>query len=145
MKRLHIHTKVNDLEQAIDFYSALFAMAPTVVKDDYAKWMVDDPRVNFAVSDASKSSGDGHFGIQVETPEELSEIYGRLAKAGRPVLEEGRTTCCYADQEKSWISDPDGKPWEAFLTFNDNTVYGTGAPLENLDGEAKTRGRICCP
>ena len=109
MKRLHVHVGVEDLDRSIGFYSTLFGARPTVVKPDYAKWMLDDPRVNFAISSGRDTPrGIEHLGIQVEDGAELSEVYGRLKVAGRPVLEEGRTTCCYAQSEKSWVSDPDG-------------------------------------
>jgi hypothetical protein len=140
MKRLHVHVAVEDLDQSIRFYSTLFASEPTVVKPDYAKWMLDDPRVNFAISTHSgRAPGLDHLGIQVEDRAELQEVYGRLQKAERPVLEEGMTTCCYAKSEKSWISDPAGVTWEAFHTVGESTVYGTSAPLEELGKE-----RACC-
>ena len=129
MKRLHVHVGVADLERSIGFYSNLFAAEPTVVKSDYAKWMLDDPRVNFAIStQASGAPGIDHLGIQVEDGEELQEIYGRLKDAEGPVLEEGKTTCCYAQSEKSWTLDPQGVSWETFLTTGESTVYGTSAP-----------------
>ena len=147
MKRLHVHVKVTDLKQAISFYSAVFAMQPTMIKDDYAKWMVDDPRVNFAISMNADSPGVDHLGIQVEDQQELKEVYARLDLAGRPVLEEGHTTCCYAEQEKSWITDPDELPWETFQTFNDSTVYGTSEALETLkkeSAETPSINSVCC-
>src|ERR1700682_4574004 len=101
MKRMHVHVAVEDIPNAIGFYSALFAAQPSVTKPDYAKWMLDDPRVNFAISTRSEQAGLDHLGIQVETPEELHEVYGRLQQADRPVLQEGATTCCYARSEKS--------------------------------------------
>ena len=116
MKRLHVHVGVKDLDQSIRFYSTLFGADPTVTKDDYAKWMLDDPRVNFAISSNHHAAkGIEHLGIQAENNDELAEVYGRLKAADRPVLEEGASTCCYAKSEKSWISDPDGIVWEAFL------------------------------
>ena len=125
MKRLHVHVGVNDLDQSIGFYSTLFGAEPSVVKGDYAKWMLDDPRVNFAISAGMHArKGIEHLGIQVEDGAELKEVYGRLAQAGRPVLEEGKTTCCYAKSEKSWVTDPDGVIWEAFHTTGEATVYG---------------------
>ena len=133
MKRLHVHGGVNDLAQSVRFYSALFAARPTVTKPDYAKWMLEDPRVNFAISTRGSTVGADHFGIQVETPEELGEVYGRLKQAGRPVLEEGATTCCYAKSEKSWISDPQGLASDAFLTSGQRTVYGDDIDLSALD------------
>jgi catechol 2,3-dioxygenase-like lactoylglutathione lyase family enzyme len=129
MKRLHVHMSVGDLDQSIRFYSTLFAAAPTVVKPDYAKWMLEDPRVNFAISThAGGAPGIDHLGIQVEDGEELQQIYGRLKDAEGAVLEEGKTTCCYAQSEKSWTLDPQGVSWETFLTTGESTVYGTSAP-----------------
>jgi catechol 2,3-dioxygenase-like lactoylglutathione lyase family enzyme len=124
MKRMHVHVSVADLEASIRFYSALFAAEPTVRKGDYAKWMLDDPRVNFALSQRGAKAGIEHLGIQVENPAELEEVYARLQRADRPVLEEGATTCCYAESEKSWIEDPQGIQWETFLTTGESTAYG---------------------
>jgi catechol-2,3-dioxygenase len=137
---MHVHVSVDDLDQSVRFYSTLFAAAPTVVKPDYAKWMLDDPRVNFAISTRGGEAGLDHLGIQVETADELQEVYGRLQKADRPVLEEGATTCCYAKSEKSWISDPQGLSWETFLTSGESTVYGDSADL----GAIRTRGAGAC-
>jgi hypothetical protein len=134
MKRLHVHMAVEDLDQSIRFYSTLFASQPTVVKPDYAKWMLDDPRVNFAISTHDgRAPGIDHLGIQAEDRDELREVYDRLQKAERPVLEEGMTTCCYARSEKSWISDPVGVAWEVFQTVGESTIYGTSAPREEID------------
>ena len=124
MKRLHVHVSVTDLAQSVKFYNTLFAADPTVMKPDYAKWMLDDPRMNFAISTRGKKPGLDHLGIQVETAAELHDVYGRLEKADRPVFEEGATTCCYAKSEKSWIADPQGVSWETFLTSGETTVYG---------------------
>jgi catechol 2,3-dioxygenase-like lactoylglutathione lyase family enzyme len=124
MKRFHVHVGVENIDASVRFYSALFATEPVVLKGDYAKWMLDDPRVNFAISTRGSQLGADHFGIQAESREELSEVYGRLKQAGRPVLEEGETVCCYAESEKAWIADPQGVPWEAFLTTGDSTAYG---------------------
>ena len=141
MKRLHVHVGVNDLDHSIRFYSTLFGSDPSVVKDDYAKWMLEDPRVNFAISAGNHvRKGIEHLGIQVENPDELSEVYGRLKAADRPVLEEGQTTCCYAKSEKSWISDPDGVVWEAFFTNGEATTYGDSPALDALTGS----GTKCC-
>jgi catechol 2,3-dioxygenase-like lactoylglutathione lyase family enzyme len=144
MKRLHVHVGVADLDRSLAFYSTLFGTAPTVRKDDYAKWMLDDPRVNFAISSGRQASGIEHLGIQVETVEELGEVYGRLKVADRPVLEEGATTCCYAKSEKSWIADPDGVVWEAFLTNGDSTVYGDSPALSALSENA-SEATCCAP
>jgi catechol 2,3-dioxygenase-like lactoylglutathione lyase family enzyme len=143
MKRLHVHMAVGDLDQSIRFYSSLFAAAPTVVKPDYAKWMLEDPRVNFAISTHSgHAPGIDHLGIQVEDGQELQAVYGRLQEAEGPVLEEGKTTCCYAQSEKSWILDPQGVSWETFLTTGDSTVYGTSAP--RLEQKPAAQAAACC-
>lgn len=145
MKRLHVHVGVEDLDRSIAFYSTLFGAAPTVAKGDYAKWMLDDPRVNFAISSGNHAAkGIEHLGIQAESRTELAEVYGRLQAAGRPVLEEGATTCCYAKSEKSWIADPDGIVWEAFLTNGDATVYGDSPALGALSKTA-AEGACCAP
>jgi catechol 2,3-dioxygenase-like lactoylglutathione lyase family enzyme len=129
MKRLHVHVSVEDVAQSVRFYSTLFAAEPTVMKPDYAKWMLDDPRVNFAISTRGGGAGLDHFGIQVETPDELRDVHDRLRKANRPVLDESAAVCCYAKSEKSWIADPQGMAWEAFLTKGESTVYGDSIDL----------------
>jgi catechol 2,3-dioxygenase-like lactoylglutathione lyase family enzyme len=125
MKRLHVHVSVKDLSASIRFYRKLFDAEPVVTKEDYAKWMLEDPRVNFAISQRSKATGVDHLGIQVEDRAELTEVYERLKRAEGPVIEEGETTCCYAQSEKRWIEDPQGVEWETFLTTGESTVYGT--------------------
>ncbi len=127
MKRMHVHVAVDELQRAIGFYSALFAARPTVVKADYAKWMLDDPRVNFAISTRGRQAGLDHLGIQVENNNELNEVYARLRDAGGAIVEQGQTTCCYATSEKSWIEDPAGISWETFLTTGESTDYGNGS------------------
>jgi catechol 2,3-dioxygenase-like lactoylglutathione lyase family enzyme len=127
MKRLHVHVSVNDLQQSINFYSALFAAQPTVRKPDYAKWMLDDPRVNFAISSRGRQAGLDHLGIQVANKDELNEVYARLHEAEGTVIEQGQTNCCYAKSEKSWIDDPAGISWETFLTTGEITDYGDGS------------------
>jgi predicted enzyme related to lactoylglutathione lyase len=141
MKRMHVHVAVEDIPNAIGFYSALFAAEPAVVKPDYAKWMLDDPRVNFAISTRGRQPGLDHLGIQVENKGELTEIYARLHKAGGAVIEQGQTSCCYAKSEKSWIDDPAGISWETFLTTGESTDYGDGT------GEREARvahAKECC-
>jgi catechol 2,3-dioxygenase-like lactoylglutathione lyase family enzyme len=143
MKRLHVHVGVTDLDTSIGFYSTLFGAQPTVVKPDYAKWMLDDPRVNFAISEGKHASkGVEHLGIQVENADELAQVYGRLKAAGRPLLEEGATTCCYSKSEKSWITDPDGIAWEAFLTNGEASVYGEALGLSAISPNAAND--TCC-
>jgi predicted lactoylglutathione lyase len=127
MKRLHVHVAVSDLSQSVGFYSALFATEPSVLKSDYAKWMLDDPRVNFAISTRVRKPGLDHLGIQVESREELHEVYGRLREAGGNIIEQGQTACCYAKSEKSWIDDPAGISWETFHTTGENITYGDGS------------------
>ncbi|MGJ0513220.1 ArsI/CadI family heavy metal resistance metalloenzyme [Methylocystis sp.] len=145
MKRLHVHVSVDDLAGSIRFYSALFASAPTVAKPDYAKWMLDDPRVNFAISSRGGQAGVDHLGIEVETNEELKEVYGRLQQAERPVLEEGSTTCCYPKSEKAWTSDPQGLLWESFLTSGESTIYGDDEALARFRTSAvKEEPSPCC-
>jgi hypothetical protein len=126
MKRMHVHVAVNDLDHSIGFYTALFAARPAVIESDYAKWMLDDPRLNFAISTRGRELGLDHLGIQVENQDELHEVYARLHKAGGAVVEQGNTACCYAKSEKSWIDDPAGISWETFLTTGENTNYGDG-------------------
>jgi len=146
MKRLHVHVSVEDLAQSVQFYSALFAAEPTVRQPDYAKWMLDDPRVNFAISKRGAALGIEHLGIQVETADELREVYGRLRQTERPVLEEGATTCCYARSEKAWVSDPQGVTWETFLTSGESPVYGHSPDLKATTcGTPETPPDVCCP
>ncbi|MBS0581068.1 MAG: VOC family protein [Proteobacteria bacterium] len=141
MKRLHVHLSVKDLGASIRFYSQLFATEPVVQKADYAKWMLEDPRVNFAISQRDGKPGVQHLGIQVEDRAELAEVYERLQRADAPVLEEGETTCCYAQSEKSWIEDPQGVPWETFLTTGESVDYGTDVIRPKAEKVAETS---CC-
>ena len=149
MKRLHVHVGVEDLGRSIHFYSTLFGAAPSVVKGDYAKWMLDDPRVNFAISSGDRPvKGIEHLGIQAESEAELDEVYARLSDAGRPVLNEGRTTCCDARSKKSWIADPDGVIWEAFHTTGESTVYGGSPAFDILAAAAAPEAepaKCCAP
>lgn len=141
MKRMHVHVAVDDLQRSIRFYSSMFAAQPSVVKSDYAKWMLDDPRVNFAISARGRQAGLDHLGIQVEDKNELMEVYARLHEAGDNVIEQGQTTCCYVKSEKSWIDDPAGIAWETFLTAGESTDYGDGSG-EREARIAKTKA--CC-
>ena len=149
MKRLHVHIAVDDLMQSVAFYSTLFSTEPTVVKSDYAKWMLDDPRVNLAISQRGAKAGVEHLGIQVETGDELADVYERLSRADASVLDEGETTCCYAKSEKSWISDPSGVAWEVFYTTGDSAVYGGGPDISDGRRTSTPTGmavqRACCP
>ena len=123
MNRFHVHLNVLDLEQSVRFYSALFAAEPSVLKHDYAKWMLDDPRVNFAVSTTGRAAGIDHLGIQAQTREELEALGRRLDAAGEAVLPEPGAVCCYATSDKAWTQDPQGTRWETFYTYGDATSY----------------------
>jgi catechol 2,3-dioxygenase-like lactoylglutathione lyase family enzyme len=141
MKRLHIHVAVADLQKSIGFYSTLFGARPSVAKDDYAKWLLDDPKVNFAISArGSRNDGVDHLGIQVETNAELLELAGRLHAAGETTRDQESTTCCYAQSNKAWVNDPSGIRWETFFTFGEATTYGEDEPAI----EAKSQSG-CCP
>lgn len=152
MKRFHMHLGVRDLDASIAFYTHLFGAEPSVVKPDYARWMLEDPRINFAISVREGAArGIEHVGLQVEDEGELAAVYARLKAAKRPVLEEGATTCCYAKSQKSWIADPDGVVWEAFLTQGASTTYGASPDLERLadaaadaDTAADAGSGACC-
>jgi catechol 2,3-dioxygenase-like lactoylglutathione lyase family enzyme len=138
MKRFHVHVAVADLDQSIQFYSTFFDAAPTVTKEDYAKWMLDDPRINFAISTRGREPGLDHLGIQVEDGDSLKEISMRLKKAQQPILEQAQTTCCYAKADKTWVHDPQGIAWESFHTTDMATTYGEDADLPTQSNSA------CC-
>ena len=142
MKRLHVHVAVDNLNRSIGFYSTLFGSEPVLVKDDYAKWMLDDPRVNFAISDRARRPGVDHLGIQVDSNAELVELAGRLKAAGETTRDQEATTCCYARSDKAWVNDPSGLRWETFFTFGDATAYGEDEPDIAL-ADAPTAS--CCP
>lgn len=124
MKRLHVHISVENLDQSVGFYSTLFGTAPSVLKDDYAKWALEDPRVNFAISRRAHVAGLDHLGIQVDEAEELQEVAGRLAASGAELLEQKDAACCYARSDKAWVNDPQGIAWETFRSHGEITVYG---------------------
>jgi catechol 2,3-dioxygenase-like lactoylglutathione lyase family enzyme len=145
MKRLHVHVAVNDLPKSIGFYSALFAAEPAVIKSDYAKWMLDDPRVNFAISTRGRQPGLDHLGIQVEDASELQEVYARLRVAGGNIIAQGETACCYAKSEKSWIDDPAGIAWETFLTKGESITYGDGTGENTARVAYEKQGGCCVP
>ena len=127
MKRFHIHIGVQDLEKSVQFYSTLFGQAPAKLKADYAKWMLEDPRINFAISTRVGECGVDHLGIQVDQESELTEITERLKNADLGVYDEGETTCCYAESKKAWVQDPAGVPWEAYQTMADVEVFNLKA------------------
>ena len=137
MKRLHVHVAVDNLEKSIGFYSTLFAARPSVVKPDYAKWMLDDPRINFAISSRSDELGVDHLGFQVDTDEELQEMNQRLARADLPIETQEETACCYAKSNKHWTVDPQGIAWESYHTLDSIPVFG-----ESKNSEAAESA--CC-
>lgn len=126
MKRFHVHVRVKDLQESIAFYNALFNTQPALVKPDYAKWMLEDPRINYAISTGHAETGIEHLGLQLESETELHEMYGQMQNAKGTIKEEGECTCCYSKSQKSWITDPQGVDWEAFYTHGSATVYGEG-------------------
>ena len=136
MKRFHIHVGVKDIQKSVQFYSTLFGQKPVKLKNDYAKWMLDDPKLNFAISTLSGEEGVDHLGIQVEDSGELSEITNRLKSADLGVYDEGETTCCYAESNKAWAKDPSGIAWETYQNMADVEVYGDRSDL--------TEGESCC-
>lgn len=138
MKRFHVHVHVDDLAKSIGFYSQLFAAEPTRVETDYAKWMLDDPRVNFAISTRGDKPGLDHLGFQVDDASELAELKARAESADMALLDEGATTCCYARSEKHWVTDPQGIAWEHFHTLGD-------IPLFNESAASATAGVCCAP
>jgi lactoylglutathione lyase len=127
MKRFHVHAHVEDLQASIAFYSRLFAAEPTRVESDYAKWMLDDPRINFAISTRGGRPGVDHLGIQADTEDELAELKERARAADMALLAEGETTCCYARSDKYWLTDPQGIAWEQFHTLGNIPVFSEGA------------------
>ncbi len=127
MKRFHVHTHVADLQQSIDFYSKMFAAEPARVEADYAKWMLEDPRVNFAISTRGGEPGVDHLGIQTDTKDELVELKARAQAAEMTLADEGETTCCYARSEKHWVTDPQGVAWEHFHTLDSIPVFSQKA------------------
>jgi catechol 2,3-dioxygenase-like lactoylglutathione lyase family enzyme len=145
MKRFHAHVRVNDLESSVRFYSTLFGAEPVVLKTDYAKWMLDDPRVNFAITAGSTSTGLDHLGLQVESDEDLATIARRLDSAGQSVARQVNAACCYARGNKGWVSDPSGISWEAFHTFGENTVYGNDLAQRAPLATAPDSDACCAP
>ncbi|MCE4555643.1 ArsI/CadI family heavy metal resistance metalloenzyme [Pelomonas cellulosilytica] len=138
MKRFHVHAHVDDLQASVAFYAKLFGAAPTRLEADYAKWMLDDPRINFAISSRGGKPGVDHLGIQVDTPEELAELKARAREADTALLDEGATTCCYAQSEKHWVTDPQGIAWEQFQTLAD-------IPTFSATQAAAPQAGACCP
>ncbi len=136
MKRMHVHVAVSDLGASIGFYSKLFGVQPSVLKPDYAKWLLEDPRINFAISTRGLKPGLDHLGIQVESHEELAELHSQLEAAGQEIASQENATCCYARSDKHWVADPQGIAWETFHTLDDAPTYG-GDP-------ASEQATACC-
>jgi hypothetical protein len=155
MKRFHAHVAVNDLAVSINFYSKLFGQPPSRQEHDYAKWMLDDPRVNFAISARGRAAGVNHFGMQADTLEELSNLKVLAdAASGGDIRDQGKVTCCYARSEKHWTVDPQGLAWEHFMTTTDANVFGDDAaarapacdPAKNeLENSSSSAQAPCCP
>lgn len=141
MKRLHLHISVPELEPAIAFYTILFGAAPSVAKKDYAKWMLEDPRVNLAISSRARVPGIDHVGIQVDSASELGDLAARLKAAGETTFDQEATTCCYAKSDKSWVTDTAGVRWESFFTHGEATAYGED---EVLPEAARPAAKACC-
>jgi len=144
MKRFHVHVAVHDLEQSIRFYSTLFGTPPAVKKDDYAKWMLDDPRINFAISDRSPRKGVDHLGLQAESAEELEDIGQRLAAADVATTAQKNASCCYAKSDKYWTIDPQGVAWESFHTLDSVPVYGEDGRSRAAKKDTPAAIIACC-
>lgn len=136
MKRFHVHVSVADLQESIRFYSTLFAAEPVRIESDYAKWMLEDPRINFAISQRQSKVGVDHLGIQVEEADELRNLKGQLLAADNSLVEQTAAACCYASSDKYWVTDPAGVAWETFHTLASIPVYGN-------DTDA-TKAKSCC-
>jgi catechol 2,3-dioxygenase-like lactoylglutathione lyase family enzyme len=145
MKRFHAHVRVDDLESSVRFYSTLFGAEPTVIKPDYAKWMLDDPRINFAITAGAAAPGLDHLGFQVESDEDLATIAARLAAAGQSVVKQENASCCYARGNKGWVSDPSGISWETFHTLGESTVYGNDIAPRLAASKTATAESCCTP
>lgn len=145
MKRMHINMGVESLDQSIKFYSAIFGVQPVKTKIDYAKWMLDEPRINFAISSRSGNTGVDHLGLQVDDDSELQELRDRLMARDIAVFNEGETVCCYARSDKSWVVDPSGIAWEAYKTMGDVQMFsGSGAADEGASCTPETKDQPDC-
>jgi catechol 2,3-dioxygenase-like lactoylglutathione lyase family enzyme len=144
MKRFHVHVHVDDVAQSIAFYSKLFAAEPARIESDYAKWMLDEPAVNFAISTRGASKGIDHLGFQTDDPAELAAMKARAEAADMALLDEGETTCCYARSEKHWVTDPQGIAWEHFHTLADIPVFNE-APQPAASTSTSTSTACCTP
>lgn len=145
MKRFHVHVHVADLDASIRFYSTLFGEQPTVIKSDYAKWILEDPRVNFAITSGALTPRIDHLGFQVQSDEELGTITQRLDAAGQMVVKQEDAACCYALGNKGWVNDPSGISWETFHTFGEHTVYGSDVAPRLRDLNSLASESCCAP
>jgi catechol 2,3-dioxygenase-like lactoylglutathione lyase family enzyme len=145
MKRFHVHVAVDDLAASTKFYAALFGAPPTVEKDDYAKWMLDDPRINFAISARGNSVGVNHLGFQADSAEELEGIHARLQTADAAILPEEGASCCYAKSDKYWVTDPSGIAWESFHTLGAIPTFNGNPGAQTVPTpQAQTGAAACC-
>ena len=144
MKRFHVHAHVEDLAQSIAFYARLFGTAPTRVEGDYAKWMLDDPRINFAISTRGGKPGVDHLGIQTDSEDELADMKQRAQAADLGLADEGETSCCYARSDKYWVTDPQGIAWEQFHTLQDIPVFGVDRGAGASAAPAATAAASAC-
>jgi len=144
MKRLHLHVSVPEIEPAIAFYSTLLNAEPVVVKDDYAKWLLEDPRVNLAISSRARATGVDHVGIQVDSAEELAALASRLKAAGETTFDQEATTCCYARSDKSWVTDTAGVRWETFYTHGEATSYGEDEVMPEANASSCCAPKQAC-
>jgi catechol 2,3-dioxygenase-like lactoylglutathione lyase family enzyme len=144
MKRFHVHIAVDDLEANIRFYSTVFGTPPTVSKPDYAKWMIEEPRINFAISNRGAKTGLDHLGFQVDSNEELGELRQKVADAEIAALDQPQSECCYARSDKYWITDPQGIAWETYHTLGEVEVYGVDMPKATKAADAAAKKAPCC-
>jgi catechol 2,3-dioxygenase-like lactoylglutathione lyase family enzyme len=150
MKRFHVNVTVRDISGAVRFYSALFGAPPVVLKMDYAKWMLDDPRINFAISTRGERTGVNHLGIQVDSAEELTAMRAQLVRADNALIEQREVACCYANSDKYWVTDPAGTAWETFHTLGAIPIYGADTDAVSKTGgccsplKSAARAAVCC-
>ena len=153
MKRFHVHVSVEKLDESIRFYASLFGMAPTVVQPDYAKWMLEEPRINFAISQRGHQLGVNHLGLQVDSDDELKAMRGQLAAADTGLVEQTGAACCYARSDKYWVTDPQGVAWETFHTLETVPMFGEDTRTSAVQGacciplaasESQDQAGACC-
>ena len=137
MKRFHVHVVVPQLDESVRFYSSMFGVQPTVLKDDYAKWMLEDPRINFAISARGGETGVNHLGFQVDSDEELAALREQVVTGSAQVQDQPGAQCCYASSNKYWTQDPAGVPWETYHTLGNIPLFGP-------DSRQTSTGEACC-